>query len=90
MPTMDDLAKLANQLYKGNPGIMAYGSYYHLQWDQDAATSLGFTSPDFYLWSDEELNSGGAYARYCDSTISGYSSHGMRGESSVQAFCIAD
>ena len=52
MPTASDLTKLASQLYGGGR-----------QWNQDAATSLGFTSPGFYLWSGEELSSGVAYRR---------------------------
>ncbi len=91
MPTMDDLAKLASQLYKGNPSIGAQESRNDLQWDQDAATSLGFTSPNFYLWSGEEYSIYFVYSRYFSSTISNYSiNYGGRYFSRNQAVCIAD
>ena len=89
MPTMDDLGKLASQLYKGNPTINAYRDYSNLQWDQDAATALGFTSPNFALLSGEEPNSFAAYVRGFYSTAlilygnERYYSYG-------QAVCIAD
>ena len=89
MPTMDDLGKLASQLYKGNPTINAYRDYSNLQWDQDAATALGFTSPNFYLWSGEEIDSGHAYFRDFGSTYSNWY-YSYRDHSDKQAVCIAD
>ena len=89
MPTMDDLGKLASQLYKGNPTINAYRDYSNLQWDQDAATALGFTSPNFYLWSGEENGSFYAYIRRFHSTYSYYGSH-YRDTSDGQAVCLGD
>ena len=88
MPTMDDLAKLASQLYKGNPSIRAY-SHYDGQWDQDAATALGFTSPNFALWSGEELGNYSARYREFYYTFSFWGDH-PRSFSTKQAFCIAD
>ena len=91
MPTADDLAKLASQLYKGNPSIGAYPHQvvHYLQWDQDAATALGFTSSDFTLWSGEESTSLHAYYRYFDSTYSIYSDN-YRFYSDRQAVCLGD
>ena len=89
MPTMDDLGKLASQLYKGNPTINAYSDHPNLQWDQDAATALGFTSSDFWLWSGEETNSDGAYIRYFLSTLSFRNAYG-RANSGSQAVCLGD
>ena len=89
MPTMDDLGKLASQLYKGNPTINAYRDYSNLQWDQDAATALGFTSPNFNLWSGEENGISNAYNRNFNSTYS-YWNHFNRTNSDLQAVCIAD
>ena len=79
MPTMRDLGMLANQLYKDG------------QWDQDAATALGFTSSYFYLWSGEEceFDSYYAYSRLFDSTESIYTYY-SRLNSDAQAVCIAD
>ena len=90
MPTMADLGKLASQLYKGNPSIGAYQDKRDIQWDQDAATALGFTSSVFVLWSGEESGSAGAYARYFNSTYSGYNPYYYRGIGDNQAVCIAD
>ena len=90
MPTMDDLGKLASQLYKGNPSIGAKQNADHLQWDQDAATALGFTSSDFWLWSGEENGSYGAYARGFYSTYSYYDFYYIRYVSHLQAVCLGD
>ncbi len=90
MPTMDDLGKLASQLYKGNPSIGAKQHKDGLQWDQDAATALGFTSSDFWLWSGEENGSYGAYARGFYSTDSHYDSYFIRYGSYLQAVCLGD
>ena len=89
MPTADDLAKLASQLYKGNPSIGAQADRNDLQWDQDAATALGFTSSDFYLWSDEEISSDRVRERYFAPTRV-YWGTGRRYYSYLQAVCIAD
>ena len=89
MPTADDLAKLASQLYKGNPSIGAQEERYDLHWDQDAATSLGFTSPHFFLWSGEEYDSDSADARFFDSTFS-YLNGSIRAVSVAQAVCLGD
>ncbi len=88
MPTMDDLAKLASQLYKGNPSIGAKQNKYGLQWDQDAATALGFTSSDFSLWSGEEYSSYYAYDRYFPSSYS-YNGYDTR-NNCLQAVCLGD
>ena len=89
MPTMDDLGKLASQLYKGNPSIGAKEDNWDLQWDQDAATALGFTSPNFWLWSDEESSGDIAYNRYFSSTSSAWS-YDNRDKSGGQAVCLGD
>ena len=89
MPTMDDLGKLASQLYKGNPSIGAKQNYYG-QWDQDAATALGFTSSGLWLWSGEETSSyNGAYSRIFYSTESYYHNN-SRYISNPQAVCIVE
>ena len=88
MPTADDLAKLASQLYKGNP-IIGAKQEYDGQWDQDAATALGFTSSDFYLWSGEAFSYSDAYGQAFYSTHSGYYDRG-RPDSSIQAVCLGE
>ena len=88
MPTTDDLGKLASQLYKGNPSIGAKQNY-NGQWDQDAATALGFTSPDFFLWSGEENDDYLAYKRYFYFTYSSWH-YDNRSYSPVQAVCLGE
>ena len=90
MPTANDLAKLASQLYKGNPTINAYNDYYNLQWDQDAASALGLMTLPFSLWSGEEYTSLDAYYRYFYSTYSGYRYGGRYNGSERQAVCLGD
>ena len=89
MPTMDDLGKLASQLYKGKPSIGAKQDISGLQWDQDAATALGFTSPNFYLWSGEEIDSDIAYGRSFSSTGSNWNGN-SRDLSDRQAVCLGE
>ncbi len=88
MPTANDLAKLASQLYKENPSISAKQDY-NGQWNQDAASSLGFSSPGLNLWSNEELEKYAAYGRYFNPTSTGYDyinrNFGLR-----QAVCIVE
>ena len=90
MPTADDLAKLASQLYRGNPSIGAYQRVNNLQWDQDAATALGFTSSGFWLWSGEETGSGGAYYRDFYSASSDYYGSNNRYRGGVRAVCLGE
>ena len=89
MPTAEDLAKLASHLYKGNPSIGATQDVNNLQWNQDAATALGFTSPNFYLWSDEEISSDRVRERYF-SPVNVYWGTGRRYDSYLQAVCLSD
>lgn len=77
MPTMADLGMLANQLYKDG------------QWDQDAATALGFTSPPFSLWSGGEYDSLKANYFYFSSTYSNYFNV-LRVDSDTQAVCLGE
>ncbi len=95
MPTADDLAKLASQLYKGNPSIGAKENEGGFQWDQDAATVLGFNSSEFKLWSGEEddrdgVYSNGAYVRHFGSTVSYWNANGRGDGSNVQAVCLGE
>ena len=90
MPTADDLAKLASQLYKGNPSIGATQNVSGLQWDQDAASALGFTSSSFFLWSGEEYNRYIAYSRVFSSTSTSWYDRSGRAFAVYQAFCLAD
>ena len=92
MPTVDDLAKLASQLYKGKPTIS--GSTYNIQWDQDAATALGLSSSGFWLWSNEEYKYNDYYDGYYvyarGFTSVTESSFGVRGLGGIQAVCLGD
>ena len=94
MPTMDDLAKLASQLYNGNPSIGAHQSYGGSRWNQDAATALGLPSSGFWLWSNEEYKYNDYYDGYYvyarGFTSVTESSFGVRGLGGIQAVCLGD
>ena len=83
MPTPDDLAKLANQLYNGNG-----------RWNQYAATALGFTSPGFWLWSNKEYKYNdyfdGYYVYVREFAAETTSYFGERFDSYGQAVCLGD
>ncbi len=79
MPTKDDLAKLATELYKGNPK----------QLDTSKASSLGFTGSEFVVWSGTESNSSRAYIRGFYNTNSQEVPQGRRSRS-AQAFCAGE
>ena len=55
MPTLEDLYKLASQLYVGNPSIGVGEIKFDIQYDPNSSVSkaLGLT-PDFELWSGVE------------------------------------
>ena len=95
MPTLADLAALANQLYPDAEGAIGAET----NWDcpnsrsckQDS--SLGFANStgnsDFYVWSGKESSSGYAYSRYffpMNTIYSGYA----RTSSDKQAVCLGD
>ena len=63
MPTMAQLAKLASQMYVGNPTIYGGHDTYNIQYDPNSPVSkaLGLP-PDFVLWSGEERNFEYAYS----------------------------
>ena len=88
MPTADDLAKLASQLYKGNPSIGAEQGY-DGQWNRGAAKSLGFTSSGSWIWSGKERNSRYAYNRYFGPAFSIWGSS-CRHLTNFQAVCIGE
>lgn len=63
MPTAEDLAKLATLLYKGNPTIGAEANKSSLTLDLDAASSLGLTNKNIYIWAANEHDSEYSYYR---------------------------
>ena len=89
MPTMDDLAKIASLIYKGNPTVGAYKDVYNLTYESGTATSLGLPEPLFLLWSGEEFAEHNAYIRsfHPTGTICTFD---LRGYSSKQAICRVD
>ncbi|HIS37210.1 TPA: hypothetical protein IAC10_11380, partial [Candidatus Scatousia excrementigallinarum] len=89
MPTMDDLAKIASLIYKGNPTVGAYKDVYNLTYESGTATSLGLPEPSFYLWSGEEHSKTNAYGRDFNPTYTDYN-YTYRYNSGKQAFCLVD
>ena len=89
MPTLADLGKLATELYKEHPSVGAEQDVDNLTLDTSKASSMGFTGPDFIVWSGEEQNSDLAYVRRFFSSQT-HPSNGLRDISSQQAVCVAD
>ncbi|CCY23972.1 unknown [Brachyspira sp. CAG:484] len=92
MPTLNDLAKIASAIYKGNPSVGAKQDVDKLTYVAGTATSLGLPEPSFTLWSGSESSSTDANWRYFDSTRTVYSlgTHGRRFNSDYQAVCLTD
>jgi hypothetical protein len=88
LPTMDDLAKIASEMYDNNPSIGARVHATNLTYTSGKATSLGLPEPHFFLWSNEEYSPTASsirsyyptYSRWGDST-------GYRHGSYMQAIC---
>ena len=91
MPTADDLAKLATELYKGNPTVGARQDIGRgrLQLDTSKATSLGFTGSSIYVWSGEEINSSYAFFRTFGQSYT-YWENAPRDDSGNQAVCVGE
>ena len=89
MPTADDLAKLATELYKEHPSVGAYQYIADLTLDTSKSSSIGFTESPFFVWSGEEFQSGQAGHRYFDSSNT-YLDYYWRNGSINQAMCLGD
>ena len=91
MPTAAQLAKLASQMYLGNPSIGAEKSKSGMQYDPNSSVfkALGQTSY-FSLWSGEGGCSDGVCYRLFNTTYTYWYSSRYRGDSSTQAVCLGD
>ena len=87
MPTMEDLGKLATELYGVQVG--AKQNIASLTLDTSKASSMGFTGYEFYVWSGEEGLSYDAYGRDFHSSNTHWF-NGSRSLSNNQAVCIGD
>ena len=95
MPTLKDLAALANQLYPDAEGAIGESTYWtcpnNTSCRQDS--SLGFAnstgSSSFFVWSGKEDSSSRAYYRGFNPTGAYYSGN-YRDGSSQQAVCLGD
>ena len=92
MPTVDDLAKLATELYKEHPSVGAYQSVYDITIDTSKLSSLGFTgsgTQELNVWSNVGGSDDNAYYR---TFYSSYTSGGgnYRGAGTYQTICISD
>ncbi|MBS6603517.1 MAG: type II secretion system protein [Brachyspira sp.] len=91
MPTMSDLAKIANAIYEGNPSVGSSSFVGDLTYNSGTATSLGLPEPPFYLWSSS--SSGDDWAEYRDfgtSSTNGFHFNSFRNLSHIQAVCLGD
>ncbi len=88
MPTADDLAKLATELYGVQVGA-EQDIDRGLTLDTSKASSMGFTDEGFNVWSGEEgLNRYVFYRSFYSSFTDWY--YDYRGRSSFQAVCLGD
>jgi len=95
MPTMDDLAALANQLYPGAGGSIGEYTYWNCPNSSSCRldSSLGFANStgtsEFYVWSGEEYSSGSAYFRRFGPTFTSTGNNSRR-STDLQAVCLGD
>ena len=90
MPTMEDLGKLATELYKEHPSVGAKQDINSgLTLDPSKASSMGFTGSSFFVWSGEESNSNIAYNRLVTSSNTKWN-FSLRSRSLNQAVCLGD
>ena len=90
MPTADDLAKLATELYKEHPSVGAKQDIGRgLTLDTSKASSMGFTGSEFAVWSGEEYYSYYAYYRIFYSSNTYWRSN-FRNLSNRQAVCLGN
>ena len=91
LPTMDELASIANYVY-GTNGISSNSDQSDITLDINKANSLGITpdmSNSFSLWSSEEVNTIWANARNFDSNSTIFKLGG-RSTSTRKAMCVID
>ena len=88
LPSQSDLVEIAKVLYP-NQTINSNGWTDNLTYTAGTATSLGFSEPDFYLWSGEEYSSHYAYSRFFFTRRSEWSSS-SRDSSGGQAVCLGE
>ena len=90
MPTRYDLIELAKVLYNTSSISLSYSTN-NLTLDTSKASSMGFTSSSFYVWSGEPYANSNAFVRYFDSSSTRLDFyHDARYYSDIQAVCIGD
>ena len=90
LPSMEQLNKLARDLYPGTE-ISTIGSSYGVR-DNDLAVSMGFITspgPAFWVWSSEEVSKNHAYLRLFNPTRT-FRNSSNRYASNFQAVCLAE
>ena len=87
MPTADDLAKLATELYGVQVG--ANQSKFDIHLDTSKASSMGFTGAPFVVWTGVEIDRDRAYGRYFRSLRTSWYYDG-RYSSAFQTVCLGD
>ncbi len=89
LPSMAQLAEMANYVYNTS-GVQAKNDKYNVTMNTERATSLGFNSSRFSLWSKEEYAATGVYDRSFYSNYTLWYTNRRRDQSGEQAVCIAN
>ena len=90
MPTMEDLGKLATELYKEHPSVGAYQDTDRgLILDTSKASSMGFTGSEFYVWSGKERDRDNVDLRLFFSSSTRWYYY-IRNTSIYQAVCLGE
>ena len=87
MPTMEDIGKLATELYGVQVGAKQNINS-GLTLDASKASSLGFTESEFYVWSGEENNYNAYFRGFYSSGTNWYGNN--RHYINFQALCLGD
>ena len=74
IPTLDDLGKLATELYKEHPSVGARQHISGITLDTSKASSMGFTGSEFTVWSGEEdtMSNFASYRSFSSSSTGSY------------------
>lgn len=90
VPSMDDLALIATELYDGHPETSALHDLQNVTYTSGTATELGLPEPGFDLWAREERSNNNARGRRFNTNSSYWHYGDYRNYNWYLAICLAD